>query len=59
MQQKEYTMGYTNYWHQYRDFTDQEWIQIQNEMMYIKDIQYKTLNKIVNLNKKRAAREEL
>jgi len=46
MQQKEYTMGYTNYWHQYRDFTDQEWIQIQNEMMYIKDIQYKTLNKI-------------
>jgi hypothetical protein len=46
MQQKEYTMGYTNYWFQYRDFTDKEWIQIKKEIMYIKNIQYKTLNKI-------------
>ena len=21
-------MGYTNYWYQYRDFTDSEWVEI-------------------------------
>ena len=24
-------MGYTNYWHKYRDFTEQEWKQIKDE----------------------------
>ena len=48
--QRKDNMGYTNYWHQYRDFTDQEWNQIKNEMTYIKDIQYKTLDKITITN---------
>lgn len=39
-------MGYTNYWHQNIDFTDKEWNQIKNEMDYIQNIQYKTLDKV-------------
>lgn len=31
-------MGYTNYWHQYINFTDQQWNQIKNEVNYV--IQY-------------------
>ena len=30
-------MGYTNYWHQYNDFTDTEWKQIKDEFEYIKE----------------------
>ena len=30
-------MGYTNYWHQHKDFTNIEWNQIQNEYNYIKE----------------------
>jgi len=30
-------MGYTNYWHQYNDFTDAEWKQIKEEFNYIKE----------------------
>jgi len=31
-------MGYTNYWHQYNDFTDQEWESIKDEYEYIKEV---------------------
>ena len=31
-------MGYTNYWHQYNDFTDEEWKQITEEYDYIKEV---------------------
>ena len=31
-------MGYTNYWHQYNDFTDEEWKQIKEEYEYIKEV---------------------
>ena len=36
-------MGYTNYWHQYNDFTDAEWKQIKEEFSYI--ISYITIKK--------------
>ncbi len=28
-------MGYTNYWNQFRDFTDEEWAQIKNQIEYV------------------------
>ena len=31
-------MGYTNYWHQYNDFTDEEWKSILEEYDYIKEV---------------------
>ena len=31
-------MGYTNYWHQHRDFTKIEWDQIKEEYDYIKEV---------------------
>ena len=31
-------MGYTNYWTQTRDFTEEEWKQIKSEAHYVKDI---------------------
>ena len=31
-------MGYTNYWHQHRDFTGIEWGQIKEEYDYIKEV---------------------
>ena len=31
-------MGYTNYWHQYNDFTPNEWKQIKDEYDYIKEV---------------------
>ena len=31
-------MGYTNYWHQYNDFTDEEWKSILQEYDYIKEV---------------------
>jgi len=31
-------MGYTNYWHQHRDFTKIEWGQIKEEYDYIKEV---------------------
>ena len=31
-------MGYTNYWHQYNDFTDKEWKSILEEYDYIKEV---------------------
>jgi hypothetical protein len=31
-------MGYTNYWHQYNDFTDEQWKQIKEEYNYIKEV---------------------
>ncbi len=31
-------MGYTNYWHQYNDFTDDQWKQIKEEYEYIKEV---------------------
>jgi len=31
-------MGYTNYWHQYNDFTDQEWKSIKDEYEYVKEV---------------------
>jgi len=30
-------MGYTNYWHKYKDFTETEWKQIKDEFEYIKE----------------------
>ena len=42
-------MGYTNYYHQEIDFTDEEWNQIKSEFIYIIghagseiDVQYNT-----------------
>ena len=32
-------MGYTNYWHQKRSFTDKEWEQIFNEYLYVLDLE--------------------
>jgi len=31
-------MGYTNYWHQRKSFTDEEWSKVLDEYDYIKDI---------------------
>ena len=31
-------MGYTNYWHQHNDFTDEEWKQIKQEYDYITEV---------------------
>ena len=28
-------MGYTNYWNQFRDFTDEEWVKIKNQVEYV------------------------
>ena len=28
-------MGYTNYWNQFRDFTDEEWAKIKNQVEYV------------------------
>ena len=32
-------MGYTNYWHKKRSFTDKEWEQIFNEYLYVLDLE--------------------
>ena len=31
-------MGYTNYWHQHNDFTDEQWKSIKEEYDYIKEV---------------------
>lgn len=31
-------MGYTNYWHQHNDFTDEQWKSIKEEYEYIKEV---------------------
>ena len=31
-------MGYTNYWHQTKSFTDKEWKLVKDEYNYIKDV---------------------
>jgi len=31
-------MGYTNYWHQTKAFTDKEWKSVKDEYNYIKDV---------------------
>jgi len=31
-------MGYTNYWHQRKSFTDEEWSKVLDEYDYIKDV---------------------
>ena len=31
-------MGYTNYWHQHNDFTDDQWKEIKEEYEYIKEV---------------------
>ncbi|BAQ87638.1 hypothetical protein [uncultured Mediterranean phage uvMED] len=31
-------MGYTNYWHQHINFTNDQWKQIQSEAQYVKEI---------------------
>ena len=31
-------MGYTNFWHQHNDFTDEQWKSIKQEYDYIKEV---------------------
>ena len=31
-------MGYTNYWNQFRDFTDEEWAKIKNQVEYVYEV---------------------
>lgn len=31
-------MGYTNYWTQYRDFTETEWLMIKDQYDYLRDV---------------------
>ena len=31
-------MGYTNYWHQHNDFTDDQWKEIKEEYEYVKEV---------------------
>ena len=39
-------MGYTNYWHQHIDFTDDQWKQIKGEAYYIDGIAGRNLQSI-------------
>lgn len=31
-------MGYTNYWNQFRDFTDEEWDKIRTQFKYVTEV---------------------
>ena len=31
-------MGYTNYWNQFRDFTDEEWVKIKDQCKYVHEV---------------------
>ena len=48
-------MGYTNYWHQHNDFTNNQWKEIKEEYEYIKEIvgfliQDESTNDIIKFN---------
>ena len=43
-------MGYTNYWHQNMNFTDQQWKALQEEVKYMEEISNDNIHVLENSN---------